>query len=527
MFLRYSLFRKKKIVIYLLILAAFSTFINYYYANLGVFPPDSFCHFDNGFRILLGEHPFKDYWVVSGPIIDYLQAIFFYVFGVSWNSYLIHASVFNLILTVATFILLRKFNLSINLSFFYSLLFSILAYTSSGTPFPDHHSAFFSLLGVYSLILAIKSENKIHWFLFPILFAFAFFSKQVPSSYIIIFVLLILFLFSILQKNFSWIKYSATSTISLILIILIFGKTQNINLSSFFEQYIYYPQTIGQSRIENLNLTFNGVIAHFKFIYIVAIPFVYFNLKNIFSRKNYFKEKDFLYFLSFLLLTFSLIFHQLLTKNQTFIFFLIPILAAFSHISLQAKKLKLNRNFSIFLIVICLFSTFKYHLRFNEERKFHELNYVNFNLAIKGEKIDKKLSGIKWISPQYSTNPDKEVNLINDIKNHIIMDKRSKMVMTHYLFFSTILNEKLLQPSRWLLSDGTTHPLKENKYYPNYKNLLLDIIKKNEVKVIYVVDSVAKFNIYHYLDKECYVEKRINEILNIYELKSCKEINDI
>ena len=98
MFLRYSLFRKKKIVIYLLILAAFSTFINYYYANLGVFPPDSFCHFDNGFRILLGEHPFKDYWVVSGPIIDYLQAIFFYVFGVSWNSYLIHASVFNLIL---------------------------------------------------------------------------------------------------------------------------------------------------------------------------------------------------------------------------------------------------------------------------------------------------------------------------------------------------------------------------------------------------------------------------------------------
>jgi len=526
MFLRYSLFKKKKIVIYSLILSIFSVFINYYYANLGVFPPDSFCHFDNGFRILLGENPFKDYWTVSGPAIDYFQAIFFYLFGVSWTSYVIHASIFNLILTLATFLLLREFNLSINFSFFYSLLFSILAYTSSGTPFPDHHSAFFSLLGVYSLILAIKSEKKIYWFLFPILFGFAFLSKQVPSSYIIICAVLILTFYSISRKNFLWIKYSAASTISFIFIILIFGKIQGINLSSFLEQYIYYPQTIGQSRIENFNLTFDGVIAHFKFIYIVFIPFIYLNIKNILYNKNYFNDKNFLYFLSFLFLTFSLIFHQLLTKNQTFIFFLIPILSAFSHISLQDKKLNFSKNLSILLIAICFFSTIKYHLRFNEERKFHELNNVNFNLSVSGEKIDTKLGGLKWISPQYESDPIKEINLINDIKNHITEDKRKKMVMTHYLFFSAILDENFFHPSRWLLSDGTTHPLKGNKYFSQYKNLLIDIIVKNELKVIYVVDSVAKFNIYDYLGKECYEEKKINEILNIYELKNCNEINN-
>ena len=64
----------------ILILFLFSLLINQYYGNKGVFPVDSFSHFDTGFRILLGEHPFKDYWTVSGPLIDYLQAIFFFFF---------------------------------------------------------------------------------------------------------------------------------------------------------------------------------------------------------------------------------------------------------------------------------------------------------------------------------------------------------------------------------------------------------------------------------------------------------------
>ena len=81
-------------------------------------------------------------------------------------------------------------------------MFSILAYPSSGTPFADHHSAFFSLLGIYCLIIAIKEEKKLYWLLFPVFFGLAFFSKQVPSSYIIILTILVLILFSLGQKNF-------------------------------------------------------------------------------------------------------------------------------------------------------------------------------------------------------------------------------------------------------------------------------------------------------------------------------------
>ena len=92
--------------------------------------------------------------------LQLFQAVFFFLFGVSWKRYVFHASLFNGLLTVATYFIFRNFKLNKRYSLIYSFFFSVLAYTSSGTPFLDHHSAFFSLLGIYCLILAIKNEEK-------------------------------------------------------------------------------------------------------------------------------------------------------------------------------------------------------------------------------------------------------------------------------------------------------------------------------------------------------------------------------
>ena len=128
---------------FIIFLFFFSIIVNQHYGNRGAFPVDSFLHFDTGYRILSGENPFSDFWTVSGPTVDYIQAIFFYIFGVNWNSYVLHASLMNALLTISTFFVLKNFKLEVNYCFLYSLLFSILAYPSSGTPFVDHHSAFF------------------------------------------------------------------------------------------------------------------------------------------------------------------------------------------------------------------------------------------------------------------------------------------------------------------------------------------------------------------------------------------------
>ena len=117
---------------------------NQYSGNRGVFPIDSFSHFDTGYRIILGDRPFEDYWIVSGFFVDYLQSLIFILLGVNWQTFLLHASILNGVVTLVIYYLFLSIGLNRALSFFYSVCFSILAYPSSGTPFVDHHSAFLS-----------------------------------------------------------------------------------------------------------------------------------------------------------------------------------------------------------------------------------------------------------------------------------------------------------------------------------------------------------------------------------------------
>ena len=97
--------------------------------------------------------------------------------------------------------------------------------------------------------------------------------------------------------------------------------------------------------------------------------------------------------------------------------------------------------------------------------------------------------------------------------------------MTNYSFFSAILNEKLHSPSRWYIFDGTDYPLKENKHFKSYKNLLIKIIKDNNVEVIYTIDPVKSSLVYTYIDRNCFEESEISSILNSFKIKECQDIN--
>ena len=179
----------------------FSLLLNQYYANRGTFPIESFAHFDVAFRILLGDIPFEDYWLVSGLFIDYLQALFFYFFGLNFQVYVLHASLLNCALSILTFYLLKKFYLNIYFCFFYSISFALLAYTTSGTLYVDHHASLLCLLAIYSLIISIKTDKKIFLFLLPIILGFAFFTKSAPTVYVILSVFIILTIYILNNKK--------------------------------------------------------------------------------------------------------------------------------------------------------------------------------------------------------------------------------------------------------------------------------------------------------------------------------------
>ena len=120
-------------------------------------PMDNTVLFNGGYRVLKGYTPFTDYWLVTGPLLDYLNASFFKILGISWSTFIIHSSIINSILAVSSFYFFLKIGLSSKFSFIYAFLISVLFYPVVGTPFVDHHSTF---LWFYLLLFNYFNKNK-------------------------------------------------------------------------------------------------------------------------------------------------------------------------------------------------------------------------------------------------------------------------------------------------------------------------------------------------------------------------------
>ena len=128
-------------------------------------------------------------------------------------------------------------------------------------------------------------------------------------------------------------------------------------------------------------------------------------------------------FINFLFLTFLVfIYTQILTKNQILIFFLIPFYLGISH--LLINKYYKNKFLGAVIIFFLIISMTKYHISYNENKKFMDFNEANFRLDVDARIIDERLKGLKWITPRYQSDPIYEINLINEIKDIIIKDNR-------------------------------------------------------------------------------------------------------
>ncbi len=500
-----------------IVLIFFSFLINYHYSSIGVLPQDTFAYFDTAYRILKGSVPFKDYWTVSGPFIDYLQAAIFYIFGISWKSYIINGSSINTLITIIFFYTIRNFNQDRLHSLFYAFCFSILANPSMGTPFPDHYSTFLSLMGIFFFLMAIKKEKKIFWLLVPVCFFFGFLSKQSPSSYILLVLLISVIIYVRYSNNLSFIKEFFTSSIFCIFFLLIFLYLNEIEFQQFIYQYISFPKTIAADRIENYKITFNGIFLQFKFIYIFIIPL----LIILLTSKNMFKnDYKFLYSIILILLTIVLIFHQIVTKNFIFIFFLIPMLA--SLIQLYIPNSYKYRNFAVIILIsFTFFLTLKYHLRFNEERKMLNLENINLKNKVDAELIHPSLKGLKWITYDFHQEPVAEIKLIKESMAEIERDKSRKMLLTGYLFFSAILDENLNNPSRWPSLSDASNPDKDNPYYDIYKKFVENLIISKKIETLYFTkdNSIDVFE--EIFTKNCRKTKEINDFLIKHDIKKC------
>ena len=187
---------------------------------------------------------------------------------------------------------------------------------------------------------------------------------------------------------------------------------------------------------------------------------------------------------------------------------------------------KIDINYKIFYLIIFVvtLSTFKFHLRFNIDRKFHDLENVDKSKAIEAIQIHKKFNNLKWISK--SDEPNNEIKILKKALKIINEDKREKSLITHYSFFATILNKDLNILNRWYLTGNNTHPGKNNKYFEFYKAMVNKNIKSNNVKVIYILSqkNEIKFeDVKIYFTDVCFESKIIiQKRFSLHKIINCK-----
>ena len=161
----------------LIISFAVSFFVNFYFGHQGFMPLDDLQNFNSGYRVFSGDYPFIDYYSVSGPLLDIWQAKIYKIFGLSWKSLVIHASLMNGIYSISIFIFLKKLNFNNLNSFIYSICAGLIMYPPSGTPTVEHHSLILSIIGFMSFVIGLKENKKTYLFFSIIIFVHFFFYK--------------------------------------------------------------------------------------------------------------------------------------------------------------------------------------------------------------------------------------------------------------------------------------------------------------------------------------------------------------
>ena len=169
-------------------------------------------------------------------------------------------------------------------------------------------------------------------------FYFVHFFKTGSIWIFLILISIISLIYFAFNFSFEKILYVIFGTLTILFIFFLIIFWGQISITSIFEQYILFPLSLGETRTEWLfPLEFKRVVLRHKLGYIALIIPIYFLVKNCINNlKNIYSNES--------LITFTLvgtlmifIFHQLMTINGLFIFFVIPVFCGFSHTFLNKK----------------------------------------------------------------------------------------------------------------------------------------------------------------------------------------------
>ena len=521
---------KNKIEIFnIIILILISFFINYYFGHQGLMPLDDLQNFNAGYRVLTGDFPFIDYYSITGPILDIWQSVIYKIFGVSWSSLVIHSSILNSLYTLIIYFFLRLHNFHIFHIFCYSLSAGILMYPPAGNPTVEHHSLIMSLIAFIFFIVGLRNNNRFYLIISPIFFVIAFFIKQVPTAYFIIFVTLVYF-FQIYKKiDLISFKVLTLSSLFSLFVVSIYFFINKVPITLLFDQYIVIAMDLGESRFNQISLSsiYDNISKLFFLLFLLIPSFIFFIKDNNKSS-----------FIILVGLSFIVCFYEIHSNNQPITFALLPLFLGLLHhdFLINDNRSKFTEYFFYIIISYAFFRILRFEffyffiylfiLIFLFYKKFFNHNLQNLNylfiiyLAIttcfyfekyikirswddlkkndlqssfKGGQIDVMFKNLNW-KTSYFQDTNKEKQTINELLVYLKkLDKNYHYIMiTDYQIYNAILNRKDFSPLKyWFV--GATYPHLNN---PNRKKFEIFFKKKiidNNIQEI-IIDGTANFN---------------------------------
>jgi len=148
-------------LVFLGLIGILSSFLIRRVGHVGIQFEDLSIAFDGGYRLLNGQLPFVDFMSPFGPVLYLQQALFFALFGVSYQAFLLHAILINLATLIITYLLFRPIDRATAL--FAAALTGFWFYPPVGAPYVDNTCIFWALVSISFVFFAYRGARENTW----------------------------------------------------------------------------------------------------------------------------------------------------------------------------------------------------------------------------------------------------------------------------------------------------------------------------------------------------------------------------
>jgi len=489
----------------LLAIVVFSFFLSLKAGERGFFAFDQSIVFDGSYRILCGQVPYKDFIMPIGPMVFWLQAVFFKLFGTNYFSYLAGAASANVLAVICSLIITRLLFPSHKfLSYIAGLLTAIWFYPPFGTPWAEQTAFLFSFLGV-TFVLAARHYRKFSLLLLSGCFALlSLLSKQNAGLFILPLYFILLFTcyapeFKLVLRGCFMLLAGFTAS-GLLFFLWLWAKS---DLKIFFQYFFQIPSLLGAYRLleekaDLLTIFFGGSCHHnplhglplgirliFSFIFLSAVFVSVYYLRNYKKIKDSWRTEFLASVLCIYLIFFQYLFiHTTMNEAKNGIPFTGLIFAIGLGLLLRLSN---NRGMakirplalisaSLLVSFLCLAG-----IRVSFAREIQQFRGAKFPKYLS---ID-KLKALKWGQPTIVGGEDvKEEDMVN-LVNYLRAEKKNFFIFPNFTFLYAVLGVPSPQPVLWFHKGLTYHVL----YDPELDKWIVGDLIKNKVEIVVIEEK--------------------------------------